>query len=347
MKYSRKQIDKAGDELIGSKDHNRVEAVTQIINDWRSHHLVVLEKLESALSTILNRNGILPLFRSKRLKRMSSIIYKLDLNPEMHLGGMHDIGGLRFVLESVEILDVTYGILQQNVPNDFLIHKIYNYVDNPKESGYRSIHVVYKHISDDYIYNGLKVELQIRTKLQHNWATAVETGGLATKTSLKSSQGDNKWLLFFRVVSSLFAIKEHTPLLKEFEKYSVERLMAFCYKHDEQYKFTDTLKALRETLKHVEKSNYDKELYLIVIKFDTGVVRVQGFDAEDKEIATTKYATEESTAEEAKKAVVLVSVNNIKNLHEAYPSYFLDTSEFIDVLEKIKRNCLIKGYTTA
>ena len=127
----------------------------------------------------------------------------------------------------------------------------------------------------------------------------------------------------------------------------MERLMVFCYKHDEQYKFTDTLKALRETLKHVEKSNYDKELYLIVIEFDTGVVRVQGFDAEDKEIATTKYATEESTAEEAKKAVVLVSVNNIKNLREAYPSYFLDTSEFIDVLEEIKRNCLIKGYTTA
>lgn len=127
---------------------------------------------------------------------------------------------------------------------------------------------------------------------------------------------------------------EKTPVLKEFEKYSMERLMTFCYKHDEQYKFTDTLKALRLTLKHVEDTKYDKELYLIVIIFDKGIVNIKGFDATQTEDATNDYAQEEQSAVESKKAVVLVSVDNIKNLREAYPSYFLDTSEFIDVLEK-------------
>ena len=130
---------------------------------------------------------------------------------------------------------------------------------------------------------------------------------------------------------------EKTPVLKEFEKYSMERLMTFCYKHDEQYKFTDTLKALRLTLKHVEDTKYDKELYLIVIIFDKGIVNIKGFDATQTEDATNEYAQEEQSAVESKKAVVLVSVDNIKNLREAYPSYFLDTSEFIDVLEKNKR----------
>lgn len=344
MKYSRKQIDKAGDILISSKDIEKIECATTMINDWRSHHLFVLDILKSAIADILLHCEITPLFSSNRLKRMNSIIYKLDLNPEMHLGGMHDIGGLRFVLTDMDILNKTFDILKKKIPNNFSIHKIYNYIEVPKESGYRSIHLVYKYQSEDNIYNGLKVELQIRTKLQHNWATAVETGGLATKTPLKSSQGDSKWLLFFKVVSSLFAIKEKMPVLKEFEKYSMERLMTFCYQHDEQYKFTDTLKALRLTLKHVEDTKYDKELYLIVIRFDMGIVNIKGFDTTQVEDATKEYAQEEQSAIESKKAVVLVSVDNIKNLREAYPSYFLDTSEFISVLERIRENCVIRGY---
>lgn len=41
MKYSRKQIDKAGDALTSSKEHSEVEAATLLINDWRFHHLFV------------------------------------------------------------------------------------------------------------------------------------------------------------------------------------------------------------------------------------------------------------------------------------------------------------------
>jgi ppGpp synthetase/RelA/SpoT-type nucleotidyltranferase len=37
-----------------------------------------------------------------------------------------------------------------------------------KNTGYRSIHLFT--YSSTKIYDGLKLELQIRTKLQHNWA---------------------------------------------------------------------------------------------------------------------------------------------------------------------------------
>lgn len=52
MKYSRKQIDKAGDILISSKDIEKVERATTMINDWRSHHLLVLDILKSAITDI-------------------------------------------------------------------------------------------------------------------------------------------------------------------------------------------------------------------------------------------------------------------------------------------------------
>ena len=83
MKYSRKQIDKAGDVLISSKDIEKVECATTMINDWRSHHLLVLDILKSAITEILSHHEIIPLFSSNRLKRMTSIIYKLDLKSNL------------------------------------------------------------------------------------------------------------------------------------------------------------------------------------------------------------------------------------------------------------------------
>ena len=129
------------------------------------------------------------------MKRLTSIIYKLDLNPKMGLGGMQDIGGYRVVLKDVKDLN-RLKIILENQKISHKLEKINNYVEKPKISGYRSIHYIYKYSSKVEKYNDLRVELQIRTKLQHNWATAVETVGIATKTSLKSSQGDDEWLVF-------------------------------------------------------------------------------------------------------------------------------------------------------
>lgn len=45
------------------------------------------------------------------------------------------------------------------------------------------------------------------------------------------------------------------------------------------------------------------------------------------------------TPGDTKRAVVLVSSDSLKSLKKAYPSYFLDTSEFLQALEKINEDC--------
>lgn len=340
MLYSRKKISRAGNTMITSTSKKDVDEAIVMINEWRASHAFVLDQLKPMLVELFESFGIEPLFSSRRLKRMTSIQYKLDLNPEMGLGGMQDIGGLRFVFQDVDTLEKAYELIQKKIPQHFVIYKKDDYVNGrPKPSGYRSIHIVYQYCSDDERYNGLRVELQIRTKLQHNWATAVETAGLTTNTSLKSSQGDSKWLIFFKIVSCLMAMKEQKPIIEDFEKYSMEKLMQICFKMDEMYKFTDTLRAIRITVKSVEEEQYSDDFYLVIIDFTKSVVNVSGFKDSEQEEAFEKYAIEESTAQEGLKAVVLVSVDNIRDLKEAYPSYFLDTSEFIHVLEMIKSNC--------
>ena len=103
---------------------------------------MVLDKLQTEINAILDRNRIKATFTSRRLKRLTSILYKLDLNPKMRLGGMQDIGGLRIVLPNIQTLDKLYSLLKVNVPEGFILDKDpINYIETPKESGYRSIHL--------------------------------------------------------------------------------------------------------------------------------------------------------------------------------------------------------------
>ena len=59
--------------------------------------------------------------------------------------------------------------------------------------------MIYRYSSDKgkKDYNGLLVEIQIRSKLQHLWATAVETVDFFTSQTIKSNQGQKEWVTFF------------------------------------------------------------------------------------------------------------------------------------------------------
>ena len=87
-----------------------------------------------------------------------------------------------------------------------------DYISAPKASGYRGVHLMYRYKSDKKktIYNDLKIEMQIRSRYQHAWATAVETVGIFVGQALKTSMGDDRWLRFFALMGSAIAIREKT-----------------------------------------------------------------------------------------------------------------------------------------
>lgn len=78
--------------------------------------------------------------------------------------------------------------------------------------GYRRIHLIYRYHNDKVPhYNGLQLELQLRTRLQHAWATAVETMGTFLGLALKSGQGEDQWRSFFEVAGAGIALLENSP----------------------------------------------------------------------------------------------------------------------------------------
>ncbi|MFC4256737.1 hypothetical protein GRI97_15570 [Altererythrobacter xixiisoli] len=182
-----------------------------VINNWRSAHAYPLNTFQITLRHRARKIES-KVVVAQRAKRLDSIHRKLVVKPTMRMTQMQDIAGCRAVFSR---LSQVYRLVQAYKTGSF-DHKYRNekdYIQNPKPDGYRSFHLVYEYMgtAKTAAYNGLRVEIQIRTQAQHAWATAVEAVGIFTKQAVKSSQGDEDWLQFFALMSSAIASMEKTP----------------------------------------------------------------------------------------------------------------------------------------
>ncbi len=103
---------------------------------------------------------------AERPKRMETIIDKLVRQPTMALSRMHDIAGCRAVLRDQQTADALIDAIRTH-PAWSVREKTWDYVAAPKPDGYRAKHLVVN-------IDGLNVEIQVRTMLQHAWAELVE-----------------------------------------------------------------------------------------------------------------------------------------------------------------------------
>lgn len=350
MKYSRNQINKAGKALMeGPEKGFPFFDASQMIDDWRSLHMRPLEDLVASITSVLSEEGVHAAFSSHRLKRMTSIIAKLRHSPGMGLGGVQDIGGARFVFEDIDTLIRARDIISSAHFERFIPDRdIYDYVTSkgvgPKSSGYRSIHFVYKYVSEDSNYDGLRIELQIRTRLQHDWAMAVETAELISKSPLKAGMGERHWLDFFKLASAVFAQKEGMPVEQTFAGYSEKDYCVEYAKIDGEHRLFDQLQGLVSAVKITEKHSLAAGYAVIFIRFAEKLVQLRHYPSDGLDEATKYYADVEKTIDNNEAAVVLVSVSDMKELKEAYPSYFLNASEFVAALYDFTQVCKAKHY---
>lgn len=345
MKYSRNQLNKIGTYLYeeGVDAFDRSEAV-RVISDWRMTHLPVLREFVDAVNAYLTANNVHFAFYSQRIKRMSSITEKLRNNAEsgMRLGGLQDIGGARFVFETTDDLQQAQQALAGFEPEHFSFEKSNDYIVAPKESGYRSIHYVYKYHSTDEVYDGLRVELQIRTRLEHSWAMAVETASLISRTSLKADIDDHSvWREFFKLASAIFAQKEKGAVLSLFEGYTHEQ---YCREYIgllNQHHLLEQLQALRVTVNDETIFAESQTGYcILLINFRNRVVSTRQFPMDEEDEASDLFTRTEQNLN-ADEAAIMVSIEKMQELRDAYPSYFMDTKEFIHALKEFNDSCTI------
>lgn len=340
MKYSRKSLDRAGRSLLDPFSRSEV---IEMVSSWRMTHLPVLRTFVDGLTAHLHAVGVPFAFYSQRVKRMTSIIDKLRNNPKMGLGGLQDIGGARFVFDTIEDMERCREVLENFVPDGFTFHRTTDYVAQPKASGYRSIHYVYQYHSENAELDGLKIELQIRTRLEHSWAMAVETASLISRTSLKANIEDGSvWREFFKLVSAIFAQREGKPVHGDFAGYTHDNFCRAYINYVEQYRLLDQLRALRVTVNLDDVYEDATDGYCVLsINFAEQTVSYRTYTSEEETEATSTFAQLEQNID-SNEAVLLVSIAKMQELREAYPSYFLDTKEFLQALTEFDQSCRLQ-----
>lgn len=325
-KHSKEKVKKAGASLI-KEDVKSVEfqQAIPIFHNWRSAHAfpmqIILDLLRKNAIRI-DRNALVV----QRLKRIPSIFNKLWREKGMSLSRMEDIAGCRAVLGNVRN---SYRLKEalKNCRTKHTLHRERDYIETPKPSGYRGIHLIYRYKGSKVEYHGLSVEVQIRSKIQHSWATAVEVVGAFTKQALKASYGDDDWLNFFKYASAEFAKLENCKVEGSMASLDTQALLM---KSSSELDVLKRLSAYRVT---ADKLNDKKEkgagYFVLLLNLDKRIISINRYGKGDLKNATDFYdEKEQEYSNNELMDVVMVSASSLRDLKKAYPNYFLDTAEF-------------------
>jgi ppGpp synthetase/RelA/SpoT-type nucleotidyltranferase len=215
--YSKRQVDWAGrvwadfaslskdqrDVCVDSDRESLIEA-DAVIEWWRREHAYPLTKVNAKLRHYLAPHGRPQV--TQRLKKWPTIIYKLQRHPTMRLSAMQDIGGLRAVLQDQDGVDVVAGRLRRNWKSRLVADQ--DYVRQPKESGYRAIHLV-------VAQNRRRIEIQLRTPWQDMWAQSAEEDTARLGLGLKFGLGPDDLREYYRLMAEVVAAREQGMLADE------------------------------------------------------------------------------------------------------------------------------------
>lgn len=129
-----------------------------------------------------------------RLKRMDTVIRKIERYSSMDLSKMQDIAGCRSILYTENQI---YSIVNEfKRSTEYEIIEEYDYIAEPRDTGYRSYHLVVRPVDSNKV-----VEIQLRTREMHQWATLVEITDILYKVKLKEGEDHRELYKFHKYLS--------------------------------------------------------------------------------------------------------------------------------------------------
>lgn len=294
----------------------------RVAHSWRLSAVYPMRRIRSELAGKVRatKTGAIT---AARLKRMVSIRKKLRNSP-LNLYQMQDLAGCRAILPDQRCLDrLVARYTSGDGPN--LIVRDNDHIRCPKsDTGYRSRHLVFKFNDPDgnAKFNRHFVEVQFRTQMQHNWATAVEAVGLVRGEDLKGASGHQDWLRLFQLIAGYMAEVEDTDPVPGIVANSEERGKEL---RDVSARLNalQVLDSYNRAIQHIESYVGFASYYLIQYDIVHRHVRVQPFRA-------ASAGSEQYVRDELNPALntVLVEVDRVADLRQAYPNYFLDVEAF-------------------
>lgn len=339
--FSKTQIDKAGVNLAkNSLSENEKNTSLEALGYWRGLHAQPLQTFKRTLKRYAEDISSKSI-TAQRLKRVYSIIKKLNRSysssqGKIKLTRMQDIAGCRAIMKSIdEVKELQYKYKTSRLRHKKV--KEFDYILEPKTDGYRGIHLVYKYFSEKKRteFNDLLIEIQLRSQLQHVWATTVETTSFFIGQALKLAEGEEKWNEFFRLVSSAFAKIEHCPIVSNTPSNKKE-LYSLIKKKEADLQVISLLERCSESMRLIKDLKSQNKFFILELDMSKNNVTISGFSNRDEYKAIKIYSDiEKRIYGQDQHDVVFVGAEDITELEKAYPNYFADTKEFINLLKKI------------
>lgn len=339
MKTSKSKIDKSGSAMASESFRTIEEEIEaeEVFDDYRKAHLEPLThctlELQSWLAEYTGRYYI-----AQRLKRKPQIIRKLN-RLSVRLSQLQDIGGCRIILEKNRDVDFLYNLLKARAESNnfgFQICRTTDYRERGRDdTGYRALHVILDH-------SGYKIELQIRSRIQHFWAESIERTSVVYGFYIKEKEGDQSVIDYFKALSNGFHEIELGRQLTALDKLKLNELRE---KAESKIRASDRNKVLGSyvntdiirKLSQIEASKGKTfNNWIIIFDWNTGAFVSWDIVEREAEVATAAYVAKERQFP-AKDGfeVVLIGSSDVATVKDTHGHYF-GVEETVDSLRELE-----------
>jgi ppGpp synthetase/RelA/SpoT-type nucleotidyltranferase len=288
-----------------------------VAHNWRMAHALPMITERRRLALVATGG----LVTAGRVKRMASIRKKL-MNTTIGLRDMQDLGGCRAVMAGRGGVGV---VLRELMQGNYRSRPTYvsDYLTKPKPDGYRGVHVVvdFAGAGQSEPYTGQRIEIQIRTRLQHSWSTAVEIVGAVTNQDFKGGGGDPRWRRFLALMSDYYALCDGFALQHDGPQ-TESRLCREIQDAGAEIGALELVTGIRDAMERYVVAPTRGPMYMLsmdAVSRSVSAVRRDGIMiADDNDFDEVGDQTQS----------VIVSVDRSADLRQAFPNFYLDIAKF-------------------
>ncbi|WP_278673060.1 RelA/SpoT domain-containing protein [Alistipes indistinctus] len=323
---SKSAIDKAGNILAKEKfqTYEEWESSDAIFDEFRQAHLQPLTSTTIALQNWFRADNASYII-VQRLKRKPQILRKLKrLNTR--LTQLQDIGGLRVIVDQNSDVDklIEYITSKLKQQTSIVVKRIVDYREKGRDdSGYRAAHIVMER-------DGVFLELQIRSRIQHYWAELIERTSVIYGYVIKELEGDRRVINYFKDLSNLFYLIETGQQPDSSQKIDIERSRieaeTIINESDTKnilsgYVNEGIVKTLVDKEKRTGESNFNN--WIFIFNWNQGIFVDWTNVSLNPDEAIKSYVEYENKYPADKGfEVVLVGTSSVANVRETHSHYF-------------------------
>lgn len=320
MEFSNKAIDRLGKKLV-SDDNKDPDLLIQL-QKFRVSHKEALSKVFNTvcdISKTIRKQSIV----TYRIKRIDSIIRKLERLQDRKLSKIGDIGGCRCIVKN----NSQVYKLRDEIGKVFNIRKENDYFKNLRDDGYKSLHLYL-----DVPGESKQIELQIRNQNDHNWATLVEISDVIFDAGLKEYSKDKKLFRFHYLLSkstlSYIEMSEVATIIDEYDY--IEKLSEIFSRNNNE---------VRKQWMKIEENPNNK--FFLIASNKNDIPTIRSFNT----FESAEHSYLETYLDKSNTNLLLTHLPhpNYEQISIAYSNYILTFHSFLSNLFTLLKNLIKKA----